>query len=134
MDKSLIDILSSLKNSTTIDDKKNNSKLLEKKIFDITEKDNQLFYKTIERTLVKEIFKKYGNFLTKEFFDLTVKKYSYKQKDKIAIQISFLQNYPTTINDLDHKILFLVENTIIKNNLNLIINDLTVNTLQKIYS
>lgn len=132
MDKSLIDILSSLKNSTKIDDKKNNSKILEEKIFNITEKDNQLFYKTIERTLVKEIFKKYGNFLTKEFFDLTVKKYSYKQKDKIAIQISYLQNYPKAVNDLDHKILFLVENTITKNNLNLIINDLTVNTLQKI--
>lgn len=131
MAKSFLELLSDLCEAKT-----------QKKIYSLTddlseilEKDDQYakyFLYSMFRSIANESFSE--NFLSifeSEFYKAEVNSYSDDdQKTKIVINMAFLQDNIQHEENLEEKVLNSIIEYLKKNNLNILVNDISVNTLQ----
>jgi hypothetical protein len=122
----LVDKLISSKNET---EKKKNSELLSA----FLAKDADLSSTGLKH-IVKKVFNTtsdFSNLWNSDFFITRIKNYKDNDgKTKVAIGISFLQDYLAPIEEIDEKLLDSLLNEIENHNLELIFNDVTVNFIQ----
>lgn len=109
--------------------------VLSKKFEKNLEKDSKIvkgiFYSVFNRVLLTNAVPELSKIVESGFFDARV--VTYKDFDsgvRVAVGLSFLQDYEDFIPDLDDQVAAAIVGELEKNNLQLVFNDICVNSIQ----
>jgi len=130
MSKSLIAIVNELHNVGSDSDKKELSKMASSRIVEDDSQANSFLMPIIERISLSfsDTFTKISS---SEFYELNAVPYTDKDGlKKISLRISFLQDFESTEENLEEALLFKIVDEISKRNLEILVNDICINTMQ----
>lgn len=132
MSKSFLELLENLKTAESQEQKV----ALTNQLSSILEEDEHYSERMLQsyftHTLGREVGNDFQEIIQGEFFTSRVK--AYLDEDfvmKVAIGIAYLQDYRDFTEELDSKVIQTLESALQERNLDLLINDISVNDLQR---
>lgn len=131
MTKTFLELLEDLKNAESVEDKAELTNELGLALEEDEKYSERLLQSFFTYTLGKEVGGGFQEIVKGEFFSTRVKAYlDDDYTTKIAVGISYLQNHNHYIDNLDVQVLKTLTKELRKRNLELLVNDISVNELQ----
>lgn len=131
MNKSFLELLEDLKNSDSQEQKAFITSELSFSLEEDEKYSERILQSFFAHTLAREVGSDFKEIVRGDFFRTRVKAYIDEDYTmKIAVGIAYLQDMNIDIPDLDRKVLEVMLAELKKKNLDLLINDISVNQLQ----
>lgn len=130
MAKSLITIVNELHDVSSMDDKKRLSELASYQILDAGSEAGGFLLPVVDRVIFR-VGGVFEEIASDEFYELNI--ITYTDTDdlkKFAVRMSFLQDFENTAEGLDEEIAENLMSDVKRRNLDIVVNDICVNTVQ----
>lgn len=131
MAKSFLELLENLRNVDSFEQKSEITSEISLALEEDEKYSERLLQSFFFHTLGREVGEGFQEIVKGDFFSTRVRAYLDEDySTRIAVGISYLQNSNKYIEDLDAKVLVVLQKELRKQNLDLLVNDISVNELQ----